>query len=262
MKLPMNLREKNVPEFLRPVFRIAVTLAGFLAWILLSGFLFGLMGFTESNIVRQALSAFPALIVLYPFWRMVPRAAGIFGRKQGRTVLCSSAALFLPFLVVALRAGAVWEGAGLDWILYAGALFVLAANEEILCRGFMMDALSFSRNVYFGLYSSSLIFALLHAGNPHASITGMVNILLAGVFFGYLRVVTGGLFYPVIVHWLWNLMTGMVFGWSVSGNTQLPSILRPAAGMPWGGFGPEESVLMTIGTLGAAAIIVRKLHSR
>ncbi|MBD3277836.1 MAG: CPBP family intramembrane metalloprotease [Candidatus Aegiribacteria sp.] len=262
MKLRLSLGERNVPHFLRPVFRIAVTLAGFLAWLLLSSFLFGLMGFTDSTIVRQALSSFPALIVLYPFWRMVPGAAGIFGSKQWRIVLCSSAALFIPFLVVAFRTSAVWEGAGIGWIIFAGALFVLAANEEILCRGFMMDALSFSRSVYFGLYSSSLIFALLHAGNPHASFAGMLNIFLAGVFFGYLRVVTEGLFYPIIVHWLWNLMTGMVFGWSVSGNTQLPSLLRPAVELPWGGFGPEESVLMTLGTLGAAAMIIKKLHSR
>ena len=39
---------------------------------------------TVPNIPNWAILSFIALVVLFPFWRMVPRVAGWFGRVNGR----------------------------------------------------------------------------------------------------------------------------------------------------------------------------------
>lgn len=244
----------------RPFFRLGITLAGFFLWGIAQGFLSSVLGLGESNIPDWAIISFIALIVLFPFWRLVPRVAGWFGRENGRIAVAASAVLFIPFVVIAIRSGLEYVGFTSGWFLFAAALFLLAASEEIVCRGFMMDALGFRMSRLTGLLLSSLAFAMLHLGNCHAAFAGIVNIFLAGVLFGFLRLVTDGLFYPILVHWFWNLITGMVLGWNVSGHTILPTIFRTTVHPPWGAFGPEESILMTIGTLGAIAVLIKKLQ--
>ncbi len=252
--------EWRCPVLARPFLRLGITLAGFLLWGIAQGFLSDVFGLEEFSIPGWALLSFTALIVLFPLWRLVPRVAGWFGRRNGRIALASSAVLFIPFTVIALRSGLQYLGFSSEWFLFAGALLLLAASEEIICRGFMMDTLGFRKSRLSGLLLSSLAFAMLHLGNCHAAFAGIANIFLAGVLFGFLRLVTDGLFYPILVHWLWNLATGMIFGWNVSGHTLLPSIFRTASHPPWGAFGPEESILMTIGTLGAIAVLMKKLY--
>ncbi|MEN8208402.1 MAG: type II CAAX endopeptidase family protein, partial [Candidatus Fermentibacteria bacterium] len=236
------------------------TLAGFLLWGVFQGFLAGLLDLGRSSIPNWALLSFISLIVFFPFWRLVPEVAGRFGWKNGGIAAAASAVLFIPFTVIAIRFDLTYIGFTLEWLLFAGALFLLAASEEIVCRGFMMDSLGFRQNRLTGLLLSSVAFSMLHLGNLHAGFAGIANIFLAGVLFGFLRLVTDGLFYPVLVHWLWNLTTGMIFGWNVSGHALMPTIFRTANHLPWGAFGPEASILMTIGTLGAITVLVKKLY--
>ncbi|NOQ22228.1 MAG: CPBP family intramembrane metalloprotease [Candidatus Aegiribacteria sp.] len=252
--------ERRCSPPVRPFFRLGITLAGFFLWVLLQEFLSGFFNLTENIIPNYAVAGFIALIVLFPLWKMVPEVAGRAGRKNGRIAAAASAVLFIPFIVIALLSGLEYVGITSGWLLFAAALFLLAASEEVICRGFMMDALSFRGCRLSGLLLSSLAFAMLHLSNSHAAFAGIVNIFLAGALFGFLRLVTDGLFYPILAHWLWNLATGMVFGWNVSGHTLLPTIFRTTDHPPWGAFGPEESILMTIGTLGAIAVLIKKLY--
>lgn len=250
---------EKCPPLIRPFLRLGITLAGFLLWMWLQGFLPGVLGLEKNCIQNWAVAGFIALIVVFPLWRLVPEVTGKSGKKNGWIAAAASAVLFIPFVVIAVLLGLEYTGNTSGWLPVAAALFFLAASEEIICRGFMMDVLSFRGSRLTGLLLSSLVFAMLHLGNSHAGFAGIVNIFLAGALFGLLRFLTDGLFYPILVHWFWNLLTGMIFGWSVSGQILLPTVFRTAAQPPWGAFGPEESVLMTIGTLGAIAILIKKL---
>ena len=252
--------EGRCSPLVRPFLRLGITLAGFFLWGVFQGFLSGVLGLEESNIPNWAILSFISLIVLFPLWRLVPQVAGWFGRINGGIAAAASAVLFIPFIIIALRSGLEYVGFTSGWFLFAGGLYLLAASEEIVCRGFMMDTLGFRKNRLAGLLLSSLAFAMLHLSNCHAAFAGIMNIFLAGVLFGFLRLLTDGLFYPVLVHWLWNLATGMVFGWNVSGHALLPSIFRTTVHPPWGAFGPEESILMTIGTLGAIVVLIKKIY--
>ncbi len=253
--------EKHCSPVARPFFRLGIALAGFILWVALQRFLSGVLGFIENCILNLSVAGFIALIVLFPLWKLVPEIARRSGRRNGWTAIAASAVLFIPFIFIAFSSGLEYAGAGAEWLLFAAALFLLAATEEIVCRGFLMDALSFRKIRLTGLLLSSLLFAMLHLGNYNASFTGIANIFLAGALFGFMRLVTDGLFYPILFHWFWNLVTGMIFGWNVSGHDLLPTIFRPLTHPPWGGFGPEESILMTIGTLGAIAVLMKKYYS-
>ncbi len=252
--------EKRFSPAVRFLFRSGITLLGFILWILLRELLSYVFSFIENGILNYAVTGFIALAVLFPLWKPVPWIAGRFGRKNAFPVAASAGAWILPFAVIAFFVGLQYAGITLEWLIFAMALLFLAATEEVLFRGFMMDTLSFRGSRITGLLISSLLFAMLHLGNDFTSFAGIANIFLAGAMFGLLRLVTDGLFYPILLHWFWNFITGMVFGWNVSGNSVLPSVFRPLNHQPWGGFGPEESILMTIGTLGAITILIKKLR--
>lgn len=244
-----------------PLARIILTLAGILMWGLAQGYLGDLLGFLDLMIPRYAIAGLLAVVPMVILWQLLPRTSGILGARRAVLALMSASALLVPFMVMAARLGMVYEGFEPLWPVYAGSLLLLALSEEVVCRGFLMDSLSFGGSRLTGLLLSSLVFAALHLGNESASAAGIANIFLAGVLFAFMRIATGGLVYPTLFHWLWNLMTGMVFGWSVSGHCLMPSLFKPASSPPWGGFGPEESILMTVGTLGAVAVLLKGIYS-
>lgn len=262
MKVPAGptFLERSRP-FSKPFFRLGITLIGFVLWVALQGVLFDVFGFVKNGILNYGISGFLALVVIIPFWKLVPDTAGRFGRRNGSVAVASVFVLIVPFVVVALMIGLEYVGITSEWSIFAIALFLLAAAEEVICRGFMMDALSFRKSSLTGLLLSSVVFAMLHIGNSYASFAGIANIFLAGALFGLMRLVTEGLFFPILLHWFWNLLTGMIFGWNVSGHELLPTVFRPLGNPPWGSFGPEESILMTIGTMGAIALLVKELYS-
>jgi membrane protease YdiL (CAAX protease family) len=252
--------EKHCSPVSRPFFRLGIALAGIILWVILQGFLSGVLGFIENCILNLSIAGFIALVVLFPLWKLVPEITGRSERRNGWTATAASVVLFTPFIFIAFSSGLEYADVGAKWLLFAVALFFFAATEEIVCRGFLMDALSFRNSKFSGLLLSSLVFAMMHLGNDHVSFTCIANIFLAGVLFGFTRLITDGLFYPILLHWFWNLATGMVFGWNVSGHALFPTIFRPITHPPWGAFGPEESILMTIGTLGAIAVLMKKLY--
>ncbi len=242
----------------RPLCRIGIAFAGYILWIIVHALLSRSLCFIENDILNAAVAGFLALVILLPLWKLVPGVTRKLGAENSLIVAAVTFILFCPFLVIAFSSGLAYTGFTFRWIQFAMALLLLATTEEVICRGFILDLLSFRGKRIIGLLLSSAIFAYLHMNNDFASVSGILNIFLVGILFGLIRFLTNGLFYPVLVHWLWNLVTGMVFGWSVSGYTILPSLFKPVLRPPWGGFGPEESILMTIATAGCLIVLAKR----
>ena len=76
----------------------------------------------------------------------------------------------------------------------------------------------------------------------------------AGLLLGAAYLYSESLWMPIGIHWAWNFAEGNIFGFSVSGNEEMVSLLKPAINGPdiitGGAFGAEASILCVIlGTL-------------
>lgn len=155
-----------------------------------------------------------------------------------------------------------WERAGLQPfpVAIAGYLIHMAMvgyYEELFSRGYhlknMMEGYRFgndgdgTRAAVLSLLTSSVIFGLLHAGNPGFKVSALVGITIAGLLLGIPYLMTGRLGYAIGLHFSWNFVQGGVFGFPVSGNPFRESVIQHrVTGPDWltgGSFGPEAGLL-------------------
>ncbi len=102
--------------------------------------------------------------------------------------------------------------------IYGFLLFIIVAlNEEILCRGYILNNLMDSINPYWSLIITSVIFALMHGLNANLSWVGMINLFVAGILLGCTYIYTRNLWFPISLHLFWNFIQASVFDYNVSG---------------------------------------------
>lgn len=156
--------------------------------------------------------------------------------------------------------------------------------EESISRGYQLKNLAEGLNLAligpqralltaYGI--SAVIFGLLHATNPNASLTSTLSIMLAGLFLGLGYILTGDLAISIGLHIAWNFFEGNVFGFPVSG-TQFGSTflsIEQSGSQLWTGgrFGPEAGLIgilaiaigmiLTIGWIRLTRRSVRLAHS-
>ena len=148
-------------------------------------------------------------------------------------------------------------------------LFSRGYQLRNLAEGFNMPRLGPQRALIIGWSLSSLIFGVLHASNPNATLISTANIVVAGLFLGLGYILTGKLAISIGLHITWNFFQGNVFGFPVSGTSpgvKFISILQGGPDMFTGGaFGPEAGILgllaMVAGSI-LTIIWVRKFYGR
>ena len=161
--------------------------------------------------------------------------------------------------------GFAWQNQSMDAVLIGTLemllIFVLVGwEEELLSRGYHLQNLASGINLPWGVILSSLIFALMHLGNPNVSVMAVLGLIAAGFFlaFGYLR--TRQLWLPIGLHIGWNFFEGTVFGFQVSGLDIYHLVEQTVQGpqiSTGGEFGPEASLILIPGlALGVALIHV------
>lgn len=138
-----------------------------------------------------------------------------------------------------------------SWNLLTGMIhfIVVGLVEELYSRAYSISALSETWNPWSAAVVTSVIFSLLHMGNPNISPSGLINILLVGLLFAYMFLRTGSVWMPVGYHITWNYFQGCVFGFPVSGG-QVQGMYTVAAShddvLTGGAFGPEGGLLATV----------------
>jgi membrane protease YdiL (CAAX protease family) len=181
--------------------------------------------------------------------------------------------LFLDIIVGILIAGVMmgliftleW---GLGWLKFAGfawqtkpisqvlveilfwlLLFTAVGwQEELLARGYWLQNLADGMGLFWGVLLSSVLFSMAHLLNPNVSWTAVLGLVLAGLFlaYGYLR--TRQLWLPIGLHIGWNFFEGTIFGFQVSGLSDMPVLLRQTVQGPelvtGGLFGPEAGLVI------------------
>ncbi len=125
-------------------------------------------------------------------------------------------------------------------------MVIVAFVEEVLFRGYLLNNLIQSMNKWVALLISAVLFALFHYSNPDINVIAIVNIFLAGVFFGLNYIYTKNLWFSIFFHFAWNFFQGPVLGFNVSG-LKLQSLFQQLLTGPelWTGgpFGFEGSLL-------------------
>jgi membrane protease YdiL (CAAX protease family) len=159
--------------------------------------------------------------------------------------------------------GFAWQNQSMDAVLIGTLemllVFILVGwEEELLSRGYHLQNLAAGINLTWGVILSSLIFALMHLGNPNVSVMAVLGLITAGFFlaFGYLR--TRQLWLPIGLHIGWNFFEGTVFGFQVSGLDIYRLVEQTVQGphiFTGGEFGPEAGLILIPGlALGVALI--------
>ena len=145
-----------------------------------------------------------------------------------------------------------YVGIRTDAFLYLPLLFlgylVQGSAEELLCRGFLMSALSARFGGVISAGVSALFFSLMHIFNPALSVFGILNIFLFGLFFASLTQKTGSILPACLFHAGWNFFLSLI-GVQISGITPVYSLLVLEIKKDFlagGGFGPEASPVLCI----------------
>jgi membrane protease YdiL (CAAX protease family) len=135
-------------------------------------------------------------------------------------------------------------------ILLSLVLFIIVAfNEEILMRGYILNNLMTAMNKYWALIISASIFSILHALNPNISVLALINIVLAGIILGSTYIFTKNIWFPISLHLFWNFFQGPILGYPVSGMKIVSVFKIKMVGNNFingGQFGFEGSIVCTV----------------
>jgi len=169
----------------------------------------------------------------------------LIGVLLGAVIMC-----FAYFFLISLE-GIVFEKIVISWkdIFYGVLVFACVSfSEELLFRGYVLKNFMSSFNKYFALILSSLLFALMHGANPNIDFIPLINLFLAGILLGTSYIYTKNLWFPIGLHFAWNLFQTF-FGFNVSGKSFYSIIEFKTLGsdlMTGGAFGLEGSIFSIV----------------
>lgn len=157
--------------------------------------------------------------------------------------------------ITALAGAANYEGGDfrnpLMYAVICVGWIIQGAEEEIVCRGYMMATLSTKMPLWVAVLVSSASFGIMHFFNTGFSVLAFINITLVGIAFALLAIRCNSLIPSCAFHSVWNWAQGNFYGMPVSGNASGPSVMKfslPEGMDIWtgGAFGVESGLGTTI----------------
>lgn len=224
----------------------------------------------EKNLLFMALTVIGMFLVVLLFRKAIDRktikSLGFSFENGSRSLLYG-----LLFAVVIMGGGTLLLYAigsirleqlptDMSTLGFSFLLFILVAiNEEIVARGYILNTLMGAMNKYLALTISALLFALGHTLNPNVSFLGLTNIFLAGILLGASYIYTRNLWFPISLHLFWNFIQGPVLGYEVSGSASKGVFKVVDTGnqlINGGSFGFEGSLICTLLVIPAIVLVV------
>lgn len=219
------------------------------------------------------LASFPLLLILLLLankyiLKQSTRSLGFFKKdlpKNYSLGMGIGIGMLLIIYIVNLILGAVSSSFNSDIsvafiIFYIVVYGIQGLTEEVMTRSLIMNVYSARKNVLYGIIINSIVFALIHAGNPNLTLLAIVNLFLAGIFFSLLFYWSGNIWVAGAAHSLWNFTLGPILGIEVSGSTQAHTLLttqavEDKAFLSGGNFGLEGGIVLTIVTILLCALL-------
>jgi len=139
------------------------------------------------------------------------------------------------------------------WVVFIPA----AVQEELVFRGYVFQRVrAWNRGI--AIAGSSIVFALLHTGATPVAETCLVlaGVMLALAYERYRR-----LWFPIGIHIAWNVISGPILGYDVSGYIPSHEVFRTTGRgnvlVTGGTFGIEGSVISVVIEAFAVALLMR-----
>ena len=235
------------------IYPIVLTLG---RWVGLRLILFGWVGVIGALIAHEVL--------LRRVDRLPWSAAGM-GRSAARPTLLLRGSL-LGGLAIAIPSLALWslgllrmdaQPDGSSLLEGARTLLLLAPLaflEELLIRGYPLAVLRDVMDSRMAVALTSIVFGLLHVGNPGSGPGVVAMTMLAGIMLGTIVVLTNSLYAATAAHLAWNWVMAGVLHVPVSGfGAATPDFRLVDAGPDWitgGSWGPEGGAGAAFGMAG------------
>ncbi|MDR1028137.1 MAG: CPBP family intramembrane metalloprotease [Clostridiales Family XIII bacterium] len=228
-------------KFLEVFFKIAIFL---ILWTILLK-VFGMTQFRPpGNLFENAALAELWFQVLSFVALLIVSTLFVWGVERGRlkTILSHRAPRDILLGVVL---GCLWIGGTLGllaitdsiefgerravdlFLLWALAVLINAIIQEYLIHGYMFSLLRDKYGDIAAIAATSAIFAALNARALENGTISILFVFAASVFLALLRIHTKGLLTPIIMHFIWNAVGGLVIGGVLLGDNY-PSIWTEA----------------------------------
>jgi len=212
-----------------------------------------------------AATAFAIRAMEHGRWRLgffvPPRTAAIdFILGVGFAALLIAIADVLIVATSSLRHA---RGSGFPGLELMTVFMPAAFHEELVFRGYVFQKMRvWNRSAAIAI--SSTVFAAMHAGNHGITAVAICNLVLAGVLLALAYEQFERLWFPIGIHLAWNLLSGPLLGYGVSGYAARATLFRTAGSGPWwitgGTFGIEGSAWMALVELGGIFLLWRRLE--
>lgn len=134
-----------------------------------------------------------------------------------------------------------------------------ALAEELICRGYLLTIVRDRVGVRWAVILTSVMFGLLHLGNPGATAESVLLVTLAGIFLATVRVALNSLYAAWMAHLAWNWVMAVPLHAAVSGVRFESPAYQAVTGSPaWvsgGAWGPEGGLVAGLGMVGGLAYL-------
>ena len=247
----------------------------------LNSVLYSLRGDSDSlwwNMAGEVRMMLAAILPGFVMARIEGRSLGDFGlpakRALGRNFWIG--ALWgigsLTALMLALRVAGVFSFGSVQLhgtrifkfgLFYAAFFFVAALFEDFLMRGYSQWVLAKSMNFWPAAALLSLLFGLIHGGNPGEERIGLAAVVAIGFFFCLTLRRTGNLWWAIGFHMAWDWGESYLYSVPDSGNVArgrlLDSSLHGPLWLTGGSVGPEGSYLV-FAVIGAVWVLFSRAY--
>lgn len=272
MKSVDLLKNKGVMSF-TPIFLLIIAYS-FLQGVLFEYVFKNIVGYNIISVLCSYI--FSAVILLFFIKYFEKTTIDYFGFNKENNLVAIKAGLGLAIFsvlgVVAILLMSNNVSLTLSKDLNIGMIIILIILvliqgflEEIVFRGYLMTRVAAKKGKWLGIILSSIFYIVFRMSNPTTSILDLINIFLISIVMSLLYWYFDNILVIAIFHAFWNCISGVIFGFNISGIRVSDSIFTVEAIsdkqiLIGGSYGLDSSIMTTLYFSILALIIYMRLY--
>ena len=272
MKSVDLLKNKGVMSF-TPIFLLIIAYS-FLQGVLFEYVFKNIVGYNIISVLCSYI--FSAVILLFFIKYFEKTTIDYFGFNKENNLVAIKAGLGLAIFsvlgVVAILLMSNNVSLTLSKDLNIGMIIILIILiliqgflEEIVFRGYLMTRLAAKKGKWLGIILSSIFYIVFRMSNPTTSKLDLINIFLISIVMSLLYWYFDNILVIAIFHAFWNCISGVIFGFNISGIRVSDSIFTVEAIsdkqiLIGGSYGLDGSIMTTLYFSILALIIYMRLY--